>query len=195
MQVQDDKKRDAITRVAAKLFSTQPFHKVRLEDVAAEAGVGKGTLYVYFASKEDLYYSILFEGFADLVGRVQQHLAASSECAWQRLQKIVEELVAYAFQHPQLFELMRRLRLPREHKGWEEKRRALGRLITETIRFGVERGQIADAHPELTAAFIPGLVRSAMLSKPEELDQQTLIGHIMHLLRDGLTGKKEPDAN
>jgi len=44
---------------AARLFGTQRFHEVRMEDIAAEAAVGKGTLYRYFQDKEELYAALL----------------------------------------------------------------------------------------------------------------------------------------
>jgi len=53
MQRPDEKKRQLIANTAAKLFATRPFHKVKLDDVASAAGVGKGTLYIYFKSKEE----------------------------------------------------------------------------------------------------------------------------------------------
>ena len=46
MQVRSEKKRGEIMSVAARLFASKPFHEVRLEHVAAQARVGKGTLYV-----------------------------------------------------------------------------------------------------------------------------------------------------
>src|SRR4051812_20522072 len=107
MRLRDDRKRATITATAAKLFATQPFHKVRLDDVAAAAGVGKGTLYVYFQSKEDLFFSILYDGFAGLVERLKQQLALEAAPAMEKLARIVRELVDFAAQHPQLFQLMR----------------------------------------------------------------------------------------
>lgn len=43
---------DRILDVAADLFANKPFHEVKLEDIAARARVGKGTLYLYWSSKE-----------------------------------------------------------------------------------------------------------------------------------------------
>src|SRR5436189_5663814 len=67
MQRPSEVKRRKISDTAARLFATKPFHKVRLDDVAAAAQVGKGTLYIYFKSKEDLYVSLVSEGFTNLV--------------------------------------------------------------------------------------------------------------------------------
>src|SRR4051812_26766470 len=157
MRQRDDKKRHQIIETAARLFATEPFHKVRLDDVAAAAGVGKGTLYIYFSSKEDIYFSIIYDGFATLVDDLREQLSAgpSPQIA---LEKIVKGLVSFAFQNPQLFELMRAVPLPTEKADWEGKRRELTEMIEQTIRQGIERGEFVDENPTLTAMYIPGLV-------------------------------------
>ena len=80
MQHIDERKRREIVKVATKLFASRPFHQVRLEDVASLAGIGKGTIYIYFATKEDLYCSLLHDGLADggwrCVRRVRPVLSA-----------------------------------------------------------------------------------------------------------------------
>ncbi|MDA3938959.1 MAG: TetR/AcrR family transcriptional regulator [Spirochaetia bacterium] len=50
---------EMILSAACQLFAESDFHNVSMADVAASAGVGKGTLYNYFQSKDDLYFSIL----------------------------------------------------------------------------------------------------------------------------------------
>src|SRR5947207_12260832 len=100
MQVPNAQKRKAITDTAARMFATLPFHKVRLDDIAAEAGVGKGTLYIYFDNKEDLYFSLISDGFARLVDRLKQDRPAADprgRPATESLQRIVAELVGFAF--------------------------------------------------------------------------------------------------
>src|SRR5437764_12068059 len=75
MQRPDEHKRQLIIDTAGRFFATQPFHKVRLDDIAAAAKLGKGTLYIYFDSKEDLYFSLIYEGFAKLVDQLRGELA------------------------------------------------------------------------------------------------------------------------
>ena len=118
MRLPDDKKRALILATAANLFATQPFHKVRLDDVAAAAGVGKGTLYIYFKSKEDLYFSILYGGFARLVDGLKEQLQGDHSPAWQRLTRVVEGMVDFAFEHPELWELMRTVGPVKGADGW-----------------------------------------------------------------------------
>jgi len=180
---------------AANLFATQPFHKVRLDDVAAAAGVGKGTLYIYFKSKEDLYFSILYGGFARLVDGLKQQLQDDHSPAWQRLTRVVEGMVDFAFEHPELWELMRTVGAPAlGDADWDHKRREFTELVEHVIADGVRSGELHDPNPLLTALYIPGLVRSAMLYGPKGLQRDSLVAHIVTLLEHGLRHSVESAA-
>src|SRR5829696_5739613 len=107
MQRPDEKKRQLIAETAARMFATLPFHKVKLDDVAAEAGVGKGTLYIYFKSKEDLYFWLIQDAFGKLVEQLNTQLGHGELSPTDTLRRIVVELVKFGFDNPQLFELIR----------------------------------------------------------------------------------------
>lgn len=191
MRLRDDNKRKHVTAVAAKLFASEPFHKVRLDDVAAAAGVGKGTLYVYFDSKEDLYFSIIYDGFTEMIDRLKGPLSDSAAPAVGRIRTVVRELVRFAYQHPPMFELMRTQGICKDPADWDSKRNELGALIEKTLRDGIERGEICDPHPELTATYIPNLVRAALMFGPEGLTEQTLVDHVTSTLENGICRRKE----
>ena len=63
---------------ALDLFVEKGFAATRSEEVAARAGVSKGTLFLYFPSKEDLFKAVVRE---NIVGRVQEGL--SEVAGWQ----------------------------------------------------------------------------------------------------------------
>lgn len=163
MQRPDEKKRLSIVRAAGRLFATRPFHKVTLDDVAAAAAVGKGTLYVYFSSKEDLYFALIYDGFAELVDRLCDELRSDTLMPRDALRLICGEVVRFGFANPHYFELIRTAGGVMKHPRWEAKRGELVKLIERAIRRGVSAGEFDDAHPEITAVFIPGLIRSIML--------------------------------
>ncbi len=52
-------KKDCILRAAVKAFARFGFKKASVEEIAREAGVAKGTVYLACDSKEDLYYQAL----------------------------------------------------------------------------------------------------------------------------------------
>ncbi len=192
MQVPNEKKRRQITDAAARMFATRPFHKVKLSDIAAAAGVGKGTLYVYFSSKEDLYFGLIYEAFAGMVDRLRERISAGTERAADDLAAIVGELVGFAFDNPHYFELTRMVGKVRgqSEAAWNHKRHELSQLIEQALRRGVKTREFCDPHPELTAPLIPGFVRSLFVFGPRGLDQKTVAGHIVRLLERGIVARK-----
>ena len=59
---------------ALDLFVERGFSATRLEDVAARAGVSKGTLYVYFPSKEELFKAVVRGGIVPAIERAEKLL-------------------------------------------------------------------------------------------------------------------------
>jgi AcrR family transcriptional regulator len=158
---------------------------VRLDDVAAAAQVGQGTLYIYFKSKEDLYVSLIHDGFSKLVEQIREQ-AAEAASPDEALEKVVRELVGFAFDHPNLFELLRTAAAQTAHRGLIQKRKELTKILAEVLARGVKAGIWSDPRPELTAVFIPGLVRSAMLYGPKDLREEVLVEQILRLVRRGM---------
>ena len=202
MQRPDQKKRDSITATAARMFATRPYHEVRLDDIAAAAHIGKGTLYVYFDNKEDLYFSLIYDGFARLVDRLKERLGSGAETgaangvepqlpAPEALERIVRELVGFAFAHPHFFELMRSVGKIKgsSEPDWNRKREEFQALVEGTIRRGNRRGELCDPHPELTALCIGGMVRSVMLFGPKGVGEDQVSSQIFRLLERGIVNQ------
>lgn len=62
--VREEKKRKtkkAIIKAAVKLFDQKGFEKTSIEELAREAGVGKGTIYTYFQTKSEIFYAFCEE--------------------------------------------------------------------------------------------------------------------------------------
>lgn len=64
-----------LTAAALALFVEKGFAATRLEDIAARAGVSKGTLYLYFTSKEALFTAVIEEGIVPTIVAGEQLLA------------------------------------------------------------------------------------------------------------------------
>ena len=70
-----------MTAAALELFVEKGFAATRLDDVAARAGVSKGTLYLYFDSKEALFRAVIQEGVVpvlDAADEVMQNFTGSN---------------------------------------------------------------------------------------------------------------------
>lgn len=64
--VEKNQKRQDILNSARAIFKAKGFHNAKMEDIAIAAGVGKGTLYEYFKSKQDIFDEACIE-FVDLI--------------------------------------------------------------------------------------------------------------------------------
>jgi AcrR family transcriptional regulator len=91
-------KREKILRVAEKMFSQRRFHEVTLDEIAATAHVGKGTIYLYFESKDDL----LFQMVTDLLNDMERRLilvAESDKPVRKKLCAFIDEMSDFFRQH------------------------------------------------------------------------------------------------
>lgn len=69
-------RRRAILDAALMEFAERGFEAARLDDVAARAGIAKGTLYLYFADKEELFEAVVLGAVSPIVERLGMLLAA-----------------------------------------------------------------------------------------------------------------------
>ncbi|MTI68249.1 MAG: TetR/AcrR family transcriptional regulator [Firmicutes bacterium] len=54
-----EERRKSIIKASLKIFAKSGFHKAKMQDIANEAGIGKGTLYEYFDSKKNLFQEMI----------------------------------------------------------------------------------------------------------------------------------------
>ena len=72
-------KRDLILKAATKLFAHRGFFNAQVADVAREAGIAAGTVYLYFQSKDDLLISIFERTMHEGLDAAKQALAGVSD--------------------------------------------------------------------------------------------------------------------
>lgn len=98
-------RRDAIIVSAARLFAREGYANCEMEQVAAELGIAKGTLYLYFKGKEALFYACVDAGMRQL----QAVVKAEAERPLEPFQRISNAILAYLRffeQHPEHVELL-----------------------------------------------------------------------------------------
>jgi TetR/AcrR family fatty acid metabolism transcriptional regulator len=149
---------------AARLFGARRFHEVRMDDVAAEAGVSKGTLYRYFHDKDEMYLALLARASDQLV-RLLRERVAEADGARASLVAIVESVITFFDAQPHLFDLIQRaeaLQGPGEAFPWQPVRDEGVRLVGEVFRDGQTRGEFVVRDPELAALMLLGGIRAVV---------------------------------
>lgn len=188
MQRPDEAKRRLILDVAARQFATKPFHGVKLDQIAAEAKLGKGTIYIYFKSKEDLYIGLILEAADNLLNELARKAADCGDGgAWEQIEGMVDALLAFGRGFPHLYALVR-TGAEMTHSRLEEKRAEIATLCARVIRRGVRSGELSDPYPVLTAQYLLSFVRAALLYAPLSMSTSTIRKHILRVLGCGIRG-------
>ena len=175
---------------AARLFGSQRFHEVRMDDVAAEADVSKGTVYRYFKDKEELYLALLERAGQHLLTRLRGGLS-QAPCARAKLTALVTAILDCFDSYPHLLDLIQRAEVLRRAGTafpWQQARDENFRMVREVIEEGNRRGEFAVRDPELATLLLLGglraIIRFGPRPRPPRLAEQ-----VVQTLLDGASGR------
>lgn len=139
--------RERILKAAREIFFRDGFADTNLDEVAARAEVGKGTLYRYFGSKAELYIAVLAEGGAAF-DRAMEAAAEEADSALERLRAIGQFYRRYWIEHPDYFSIFSAVenhefigQLPpaqvaQVRQIWERSLRRLAAVVADGVRSG-----------------------------------------------------------
>jgi AcrR family transcriptional regulator len=184
MRAEQTPKRDRILGAALKLFAHQPYQAVTMDRVAVAAGVAKGTLYLYFPSKDALYLGILSDGL-DGAYRVQQSSADPKLPLIERMRRSIAVTVEFydqrrdflrffATEEPRLAEARNRIIEAARERNFN--------FFASLIQEGIRSRVFAPVDPRLATFAIQGSIRQLLLfygpSRPvSELSRE--LGNLM----------------
>lgn len=181
-------RKEEIIKAAAILFSQKSYHDVTVDQIAEQVGVAKGTIYLYFESKENLYLGILEETFKTIESILEKEIA-KKDPAPQKLKKMLILVFQFYFQNLDVLRILTRdeTRLIREHfeftEHWRRRRIKLYRKILEK---GIKEGSFRPANTELMALIIFGLVGSVMSFYPTDMTAGEIAEEVFSMISEGI---------
>lgn len=89
----DPTKKDAIITAAISVFSRKGYAAARMVDVALSAGIGKGTIYEYFPSKEALFFATFEHLMTQTNGQMEALAATGAGSAAHRLATMADAVL------------------------------------------------------------------------------------------------------
>jgi TetR/AcrR family fatty acid metabolism transcriptional regulator len=163
-------------QAAAALFGSQRFHEVRMEDIAAAAGVGKGTIYRYFSDKEDLYLALLDRASKQMRERLQK-VDRLKEKPRAKLRAIVASIVEFFDEQPHLLSLIQRTEVTQGPTfSWQKVRDEMLGMVIDVLKAGKAQGEFSVQDPDLVAlmllAGLRGVIRFGKKPRPRDLAQR-----------------------
>ena len=180
--------RDRILAVAERVFSERPFHTVHMDDLARRSGVAKGTLYLYFPGKRELYLAVLFEGMQRLRRRLESR-ASSSAAPLDRLRATVAGLLEHPSRRRELLSLRLRYeqRLTREEaRQWLRRRERLSQTVRSVIAEAIATGALRSVDLAVGEEMLLGIVRGVRAAPRHGASANQLAGGAIDLLLRGL---------
>jgi AcrR family transcriptional regulator len=148
--------RQAIVDAARMLFIRKGFELTRIEDLARQAGIGKGAVYSYFSSKEQILIDMISEERQQLVARFEQRNDESAPIGEQILTLFLCQF-DYILEHREIARLMYRESLfpvkPSIHQRHQVDNSYLNAVVG-LVRRGQQRGEIDPNSDALSAAII-----------------------------------------
>ncbi|HEX5873026.1 MAG TPA: TetR/AcrR family transcriptional regulator [Pyrinomonadaceae bacterium] len=191
--------KDSILDATDRLLARYGYRKMTVEDIAIEAGIGKGTIYLHFSSKEEVVLSHVDRIVDRLKDRLRE-IARSDAPAAERLRSMLLTRVLFRFDSIQhytqsLNDLLAALRpglLARRAMYFE----AEARIFAEVLASGRQSGELnfddanATAHALLQATngLLPYSLSTTELGEREEVEQRA--SDVANLVLLGLVDRK-----
>lgn len=171
-----ENRRAAILQAARTVFAQRGFANTMIDDVAEAAGVAKGTVYLYFASKEQIFMEALLERARDLEAVATSAFAAAQ--GWREKVRVYMEVrLRYLTQHQDFFRIyglefrnMCMLRKPLDAEVHELIRKGEIQL-SQALAIALGKGEIRQVDPEMAALTISDLTRGV-------IDRRLLSGQV-----------------
>jgi AcrR family transcriptional regulator len=160
-QRERDERKSALLAAAREVFFEQGIGRATVDDVAARAEVSKGTVYLYFESKETILAHLSLEGLAILLEALENAYQPGRRLpAARRLRRLAQAYLCFFQQHPDYFRLLMAFDRGQfdSNVAPELHREVLAgslhgfNYVVRAVEQGVQDGEFVTAEPRRTAA-------------------------------------------
>ena len=188
-----ENKRLRIIIAATAVFSRKGFHRAKIEEIAEEADVGKGTVYEYFASKKELFLEMILHTHDQYQDRVRQDLFGA-DTIYEKLQALFDVTMQFLEQHKEMAKILLADHPPVDeetHRFLMEKEQQKIEDFSKVLDAAVERKEIRPVNTNAAARVILGSLaltgsQIVFYDNINELDSKKLTQDVIDILLHGL---------
>lgn len=192
-------RRNEILQAAWEVFSSKDYADATIDDVAAAAELSKGTVYLYFESKAELFHSTVEMGM-EKINSIVQEVVSSSDDPVSGLREVVKCMMDYSEKNMGFFKILASGRSHFEiHAQMESDGDLKARIIemtfrsvaivAELIQRGIDAGVFKQVNPEDTASVLLSAVRGFAVRRiigPDDINLPEKADIISDILLNGL---------
>lgn len=203
-------KKDLILESAEKVFLEKGFYPAKIEEIAKNAGIAKGTIYLYFKDKESIYVSLIEKKVKELI-RLIEDVREEEIPSPQKLEKIYFQLCEYVDKAQKVHSFI-------SIENIQTLMKVVGRLksrvipkikrliedIAKIVEDGIAEGKFENTDPMLIALVFLGHLRIAILlplmkdlyaidlNMDKEFANKKILNYFFHgVYSESLRGKNE----
>ncbi len=168
-------RRETILQAAFDVVCAQGYYETKMDDVAQKAGVAKGTVYLYFKDKPDLYVGIV----KWLIGQARAivaEVAGNEQTPSRKLHRVFERWIESLMNRPAAIDLVfpelreERCEISRRfHEQVMPELKGLVDDIARLVKAGVQQGEFRRVEPRLAALSFLNAFRAALLVSTHRL--------------------------
>jgi AcrR family transcriptional regulator len=180
-------KKEEILEAASRVFAEKEFHEVLIDDIALLAGVGKGTVYRYFRTKEELYFETILRAFDELSATLVGAMAEEASPT-RRLERIVRESLRFSWERRHLLSLLQgdERRFAMREAELRRRREGMMALVQRVILEGIERREFRGVDARIAAELFRGMIRAANCFRTENDSVEGLVEEIVGIFTRGV---------
>lgn len=181
-------RRNEILQASARVFVKKGFFKTQMEDVAKESGVAKGTLYLYFRSKEELFASIFEDIFEQGVSNIETIKNMQVDVK-EKLMMFIKSQLEFCEKNMELFMMVDRelhhmektLKMSHTQKIMKKYEKIICSL-SEIITQGIKEKLIKKIDPLLVSLILIDIIKSTVYKNVKFHSREKLIEQIPTVL-------------
>lgn len=188
-----DENRRRLVDAAREVFADKGYHVATVSDITRRAGLAKGTFYLYFDEKKEIYYELVrtfLQHVKDIGASVNREVKTPQEF-YARCEQAAAELLRVFIEHHGLARLAYResgLDSELEHtlRGFY---RDLAHVEADNIRRGIELGLFREVDPLVTAYAHIGMVERValgLLSEPNPPAATHVVRELLSVAFEGV---------
>lgn len=196
MRKKDSITREKIIKNALKIFAQKGFYKTTVDDIAGATGVAKGTVYLYFKDKQDLYIATMEEHFnsaLDMLTDIEKLPGTPSE----KMHRITNDFVNYIIHlrtnyMPFTFEnlTLTGKTLKKINITAQPKISAMIDIISRIVEEGINNDEFRKVDPRLAAFHFLSTIRAIFFSNSYLANSVINSESILELFFKGLNKRR-----
>jgi AcrR family transcriptional regulator len=154
-----------ILAAARKIFATKGFRDATVDDIAAEAGIAKGTVYLYYPSKKEMYLAALKQGLEELRQRTGAAMQAAIG-AREKLRAFVRTRMEYAEANRDFYRIYHsEFGNLTNDSEFQQLYLQQAKTLEAVLHAAAKKGEIRRIRADFSAFLIYDMVKSVMIQR------------------------------